>query len=100
MARNPRASSAERAVAYCWIFHIVGDIHQPLHAAEYFSSGTPDGDFAGDKFYLVDPATGETVKPHHFWEFLAQAYDESNAVLATGSALIARPPRSELLENS
>src|SRR3546814_3751066 len=33
MARNPRASSAERAVAYCWIFHLVGDIHPPMHAA-------------------------------------------------------------------
>ncbi|MBV2150076.1 hypothetical protein KRZ98_17680 [Sphingobium sp. AS12] len=43
MARNPRASNAERAVALCWIFHIVGDVHQPLHAAELFSSRFPEG---------------------------------------------------------
>jgi len=29
---NPHADPGRRAVALCWLFHIVGDMHQPLHA--------------------------------------------------------------------
>jgi len=31
------ASDAEKAVALCWILHLVGDMHQPLHNVALFS---------------------------------------------------------------
>lgn len=34
---NPNANPAERAVALCWVLHLMGDIHQPLHAGALFS---------------------------------------------------------------
>lgn len=35
---NPNANPAERAVALCWVLHLMGDIHQPLHAGAMFSA--------------------------------------------------------------
>lgn len=34
---NPNANPADRAVALCWVLHLMGDIHQPLHAGAMFS---------------------------------------------------------------
>jgi hypothetical protein len=94
VARNPRALVSERAIALCWIFHIVGDIHQPLHAAEYFSAQMPEGDFAGDKFYLIDPQTQVPVKLHRFWDDLVYQSDEAKDVLGRGQELMTLYPRA------
>lgn len=49
------ASPAERAVALCWVLHLMGDIHQPLHAGALFS---PDlfarGDRGGNAVTIED----------------------------------------------
>ncbi len=36
-ALDPSAPAPERAVALCWIFHVIGDIHQPCHSTAMFS---------------------------------------------------------------
>jgi hypothetical protein len=45
---NSQASFPQRAVALCWVLHLIGDIHQPLHvgslySANRFSSGDRGG---------------------------------------------------------
>ncbi|MDP1931248.1 MAG: S1/P1 nuclease [Gammaproteobacteria bacterium] len=35
---HPLSSAAQRAVALCWLLHLVGDIHQPLHSGALLSS--------------------------------------------------------------
>ena len=37
--RNPAAPAAERALALTWLFHLVGDLHQPTHSTALFSLG-------------------------------------------------------------
>jgi hypothetical protein len=32
---------ARRGVALAWLFHLMGDIHQPLHAVQYSHGNTP-----------------------------------------------------------
>lgn len=44
----PSASDGERAIALCWIEHLVGDIHQPLHTASLYSPAFPKGDRGGN----------------------------------------------------
>jgi len=44
---NPEAKPAERATALCWILHLVGDIHQPMHVTDLFSKEFPAGNAAG-----------------------------------------------------
>ena len=66
--RTTTAAAEDKAVAICWIFHLVGDIHQPLHNAEYFSSqeGFQQGDQGGNKFWLK--INGRKWKLHAFWD--------------------------------
>jgi hypothetical protein len=35
--RDDSRSKADRAVALCWLLHLVGDVHQPLHATALFT---------------------------------------------------------------
>jgi hypothetical protein len=43
------ASDAEKAIALCWILHLVGDMHQPLHNVALFSRAYyPKGDRGGN----------------------------------------------------
>ena len=49
MAENERivkneSDSERKAIALAWLFHLVGDIHQPLHAAQLFTVDYPNGD--------------------------------------------------------
>ncbi len=42
-------SDAEKAIALCWILHLVGDMHQPLHNVALFSRAYyPEGDRGGN----------------------------------------------------
>ena len=62
------ASPEDRAVAACWLFHLVGDIHQPLHNVAYFSSDPAfrKGDLGGNTFGIK--ADGRKWKLHAFWD--------------------------------
>jgi len=48
--KDANAPAAERAVALAWIEHLVGDVHQPLHASSFFSADYPRGDKGGNSF--------------------------------------------------
>lgn len=48
-------SMAERAVALCWVLHLMGDIHQPLHAGSLFSPNLfASGDRGGNAINTDD----------------------------------------------
>lgn len=68
--KTKTASNEDRAVAACWLFHLVGDIHQPLHNVAYFSSDKDfvGGDMGGNKFGIR--ANGRKWKLHAFWDDL------------------------------
>jgi hypothetical protein len=45
-----KGSNPERkAIALAWLFHLVGDIHQPLHTAQLFTVDYPNGDRGGNE---------------------------------------------------
>jgi len=61
------ASSDElKSYDLVWLLHIVGDIHQPLHASTRVSQPNPDGD-AGGNLVKLDCAKCEL---HFFWDDL------------------------------
>lgn len=41
---------SQKALAYSWLFHLVGDLHQPMHSTALFSERFPDGDRGGNQF--------------------------------------------------
>jgi len=61
-----------KAMAYAMVTHLVGDIHQPLHAAAYFYR-EPDGrwanDAGGNRVAIVNgPAIEPKYNLHYFWD--------------------------------
>lgn len=54
-----RASDAERLVALKWVVHLVGDVHQPLHAGF-------KGDKGGNRYQVQ--AFGRGMNLHSLWD--------------------------------
>jgi hypothetical protein len=73
---NPRTPEEERCVALQFLLHLVGDLHQPLHASD-------DHDQGGNRKLASGPGLGSN-NLHHDWdtEFVAR--------LGAGDADIAR----------
>jgi hypothetical protein len=68
VAGDPHAPAPERAIALCWIFHLVGDIHQPLHAADGYAADYPHGDQGGGLRYVRDPQSPQPLSLHWYWD--------------------------------
>lgn len=98
VAANPRASPPERAVALCWVIHLVGDIHQPLHAARELSARLPDGDRGGGLQYVLDPDTGTPISLHWLWDDSVNRQGDPEAASARARVLEAQIPRASLFE--
>jgi hypothetical protein len=62
------APAAERAVALCWVFHLAGDIQQPLHAGHLISGRFPLSDQAGGKAFVRPTAGADGVNLHQYWD--------------------------------
>lgn len=95
---NAKAPEADRALALCWVMHIVGDIHQPLHAAQLFSPVFPDGDHGGSLETVLDPETNAPEPLHWFWDDSVNRSDGPSDVTARAQALEAEFPRAALSE--
>ena len=69
---DPSASDADKAIALCWILHITGDLHQPLHSVALFSQELfPEGDRGGN---LIEVRWGsETRNLHYLWDSLVES---------------------------
>ena len=69
------ASDAEKAVALCWIVHLAGDLHQPLHTVALFSRAYfPEGDRGGNSIAV---AWGkDTRNLHAVWDGLPTGMDD------------------------
>eukprot|EP01068_Selenidium_serpulae_P011403 Selendium_serpulae@DN5654_c0_g2_i1.p1 len=70
--RHNTAKHRHNSSVFSWnlqlrlLLHIVGDLHQPLHACEAFSAAFPDGDEGGTRVHLK--GTGEHTSLHAFWD--------------------------------
>ena len=73
MAENQRIvvneNDAERkAIALAWLFHLVGDVHQPLHTAQVFTTDDPKGDRGGNEICVRVTQAGQPIDLHRFWD--------------------------------
>ena len=65
-----------RSMCMRFIIHIVGDIHQPLHAASLFSDEFPTGDMGGTLFEIKFAEKLSLNQLHKFWDSTANKYSE------------------------
>lgn len=68
IARDAHAPAAERAVALCWVFHIEGDMHEPLHAGFWMDARFPLTDQGGNTAWVKTAPDAPPMKLHWFWD--------------------------------
>ncbi|MBV9242567.1 MAG: S1/P1 nuclease, partial [Acidobacteria bacterium] len=70
------ASDADKAVAIAWLEHLIGDIHQPLHASSRVTDSNADGDQGGNLFLLTPKGTPRNQQEnlHHLWDAIVLIY--------------------------
>ena len=73
-ARDARASPQRRAVALCWMLHIGGDMHQPLHRGHRLDSDWLKTDRAGTIAYVRRAMGQPPMELHELWD---KAFDPS-----------------------
>jgi hypothetical protein len=63
------SDEAVSAKAYdlVWLLHLVGDLHQPLHAVTGITEATPKGDKGGNDVVLLGETNNET-ELHAYWD--------------------------------
>jgi hypothetical protein len=82
---DPWVQGSFQAYALSWLEHLVGDIHQPLHAVSRFSALHPGGDHGGNEFKLDDPSDPK-LSLHWFWDTsLAADPDPQRAIALAAS---------------
>jgi hypothetical protein len=68
------ASDAEKAIALCWILHLVGDMHQPLHNVALFSRAYyPKGDRGGNSINVQWEDGAKNL--HAVWDDLPNNFE-------------------------
>jgi hypothetical protein len=65
-------TTPNKAVALTWLFHLTGDIHQPLHSTKAVSTQfpLPEGDRGGTRFYIRAKEGSSTISLHKYWDDL------------------------------
>jgi hypothetical protein len=64
------ASDDVRSYDLAWLLHLVGDLHQPLHATSRFTHAEPDGDAGGNDVKITCTKCGSARELHAFWDGL------------------------------
>jgi len=101
---TPLPTALDKARMTRFLIHFVGDIHQPLHAVNYFSSKFVSGDEGGNLWHISDPQY-HMPNLHEFWDSgigiwsteLVRPLDASSWdwLTKTADALLAENPASD-----
>lgn len=87
------SAELQRARMLRFLVHIAGDVHQPLHAADYFSSQFPTGDLGGNKWNINVPAPFPfySTNLHSYWDQALGLWTQNlrRPLNATGKAWVA-----------
>ena len=57
-----------------FLYHMVGDVHQPLHATARVTAAHPEGDAGGNLFKLAIPQEPRVTNLHTFWDAAGGAF--------------------------
>lgn len=91
---DPAASADLKSYDLTWLLHLVGDIHQPLHAVSRFTQDLPQGDLGANRVRLCDPPCHQEL--HYFWD---QAIGRGGTSEARALARqLPRPPADQVAD--
>jgi S1/P1 Nuclease len=97
---NYENDGGRRAIALAWLFHLVGDIHQPLHTAQLCTVDYPQGDRGGNDICVRVTQSGQPMDLHRFWDGVITSSSNLTRLRNEATALRNRPEfqRSQLTE--
>jgi hypothetical protein len=81
-------SEEAKSINLSWLLHLVGDVHQPLHATARFSVASPHGDAGGNQVTVCKPAPATCTTSGRYKDTLHGLWD--NAIGTSSSARSAR----------
>jgi len=94
-AFDPGAPAADRAVAFCWLFHVIGDMHQPCHASAMFSQrlfpNLNEGDRGGNLVKMTQKGN-----LHSLWDSFPGSRGKAAEMKNRATALLADSELSRL----
>jgi hypothetical protein len=64
------ADPPKRAVALAWVFHLIGDSHQPLHTVQMFTREYANGDRGGNEICIRTAPGQPALNLHQLWDGL------------------------------
>jgi hypothetical protein len=71
-----------------WLEHLVGDVHQSLHATSRFTKNHPNGDAGGNLIYFCDSPCKDEL--HAYWDGIPGDGPTFAQTTAAGDKLLAR----------
>jgi len=74
------APDSSKAVALCWLFHLAGDVHMPLHTSALVDKQFPEGDKGGNLFKIKVMLSSRTTNLHSFWDGMLLNSDAYHSV--------------------
>jgi hypothetical protein len=89
--RDPHSSNADKAIALCWLFHQVGDLHQPLHVVSMMTAELPEGDRGGNLIFVLPGPDQPPMRLHAFWDNAADHTDKPSSVSRLARRLMRLP---------
>lgn len=84
----------KKAKALCWLFHLTGDSHQPLHSTALFTTVFPNGDRGGTRFFVK--IGNRSVKLHAQWDNMVVDNDDFQSIHNTYLNLVNAIKRTDL----
>ena len=75
--RKSTGSARRDAETLGYLYHLIGDVHQPLHTTTRYSAANPNGDAGGNGFRIKLPPDNRTSNLHFFWDSAAGQFGDS-----------------------
>jgi hypothetical protein len=72
--REGAGSPKREAELTGFLYHLIGDVHQPLHATTRVTAANPNGDAGGNFFKLSVPQEPRVTNLHFFWDAVGGAF--------------------------
>jgi hypothetical protein len=91
---DPNAGDELKAYDLAWLLHLVGDVHQPLHATSRYIAADPDGDGGGNDVLVCLTAGCRGSALHSFWDGAFGSSENVASVIAF-AGLLPAPPAAE-----
>jgi S1/P1 Nuclease len=94
---DPTASDDVKSYDLVWLLHLVGDVHQPLHATSRFTQAHPKGDAGGNFVNVQCGSVCNQPKLHFVWDDLLGPGDTPQEAAAAAMLLPEADPKLAMI---